>query len=255
MIRYADSAALFAAGLAPFPLDDPFVCRVLSLCRSYPPPFCSTDYWLIEDGKGVCGAVARHGSAFTAVLTERCDAQEVSAFLQMAGARSVLCDGEFALTGFSSATEGVVMQRTEPLSESRGEYTIRTPDLRAVHALLTQCQGEGFTPPAFEDFYVDVNHQLRHSTMRLCGIDTEGQLAAVAMIVAESETCAVLGAVACHPALRRRGYGAAAVSHLTNQLIAEGKTVTLHRALNANVAFYRSLGFSECGRWREYQYE
>ena len=136
--------------------------------------------------------------------------------------------------------------------EDEEEAKVITPDIKAAFDLIVSCEGEGFQPPEFDSFYVDVNHKLRHHTMRLCGIEDNGKLAALAMTVAESDTAAVLGAVACAPEYRRKRYGSAVVKHITNSLVAEGKRVYLHRAQNANVRFYQKLGFTECGQWREY---
>ena len=98
-----------------------------------------------------------------------------------------------------------------------------------------------------------MNHRLRHKTSRLVGIEKDGELATVVMTVAESERSAVLGAAACAPKFRRQGLGFAAVSMITNELLSEGRRVFLHRAEHANELFYQSLGFSECGAWREYR--
>ncbi len=129
------------------------------------------------------------------------------------------------------------------------------PDIRSAYELIVRCADANFVPPPFEDFYVDVNHKLRHNSMRLCGIEENNRLAAVAMTVAESCDGAVLGAVSCDPDFRRRGYGSSIVKHITNMLVEENKCVFLHRAKNANVSFYNNLGFKEAGKWREYYFE
>ena len=144
------------------------------------------------------------------------------------------------------------MKITHPI-DIEVEDRIIEPDIRSAYDLIVKCADENFTPPEFEDFYVDVNHKLRHNAIRLYGICDGETLAAIAMTVAESGDGAVLGAVACHPDYRRSGYGSKIVSSLTNTLIAEGKAVYLHRAQNANAAFYQKLGFDNCGSWREYR--
>ena len=58
------------------------------------------------------------------------------------------------------------------------------------------------------------------------------------MTVAESRQGAVIGAVACLPKFRNKGYGTYIVNHLTNILVKEGRSVFVHRAENANKAFY-----------------
>ena len=101
-------------------------------------------------------------------------------------------------------------------------------------------------------FYVDVNHKLRHNATRMYGVYDGTKLVAMAMTVAESSNGAVLGAVSCHPDYRKHGYGSTVVKYISNRLIAENKTVYLHRAKNANQSFYNNLGFEQCGSWQEY---
>ena len=109
--------------------------------------------------------------------------------------------------------------------------------------------------PIFDDFYVDVNHKLRHNATRMYGVYDGTKLVAMAMTVAESNNGAVLGAVSCHPDYRKHGYGSTVVKYISNRLIAENKTVYLHRAKNANQSFYNNLGFEQCGSWQEYYFE
>lgn len=231
---------------------DPFACRIISLYNSYNPSLAFVDYWLTADERGTAnGAIARNGSNFILFLTDKTDLEEVSSFMRVAGATGVLCGGDYTLDLFGASNiSGVVMKKEMPFEEE--EVQAVQPDIRAAYELIVRCADESFTPPPFEDFYVDVNHKLRHGAMRLYGISDGDTLAAVAMTVAESESGAVLGAVACDPAYRRHGFGSAIVKHITNRLVAENKTVFLHRAQNANAAFYSNLGFEECGTWREY---
>ena len=102
---------------------------------------------------------------------------------------------------------------------------------------------------------VDVNHKLRHNATRMYGVYDGTKLVAMAMTVAESGNGAVLGAVSCHPDYRKHGYGSTVVKYISNRLIAENKTVYLHRAKNANQSFYNNLGFEQCGSWQEYYFE
>ena len=219
MIRLSQNSDAFLSAVDEIGGNDPFACRVCALCRSYAPSLPFVDYWLTADEAGqVNGAIARNGASFLLYMTDKSELREVASFLHMAGAAQVLCNGRFLLEGFAREKTGPVMVTKQPA---------------AVTA--------------------DVSHRLRHGTLRLCGTNANGALASVAMTVAESEDCAVLGAVACHPDHRRRGLGTAAVSALVNRLVSEGKTVYLHRARGVSEAFYRRMGFAPCGTWREYE--
>ena len=253
MIRLSQNSDAFLSAVDEIGGNDPFACRVRALCRSYAPSLPFVDYWLTADEAGqVNGAIARNGASFLLYMTDRSELREVASFLHMAGAAQVLGNGRFVLEGFAREKTGAVMVTKQPAAVT-ADCPVIEPDIRAVHALLMTCADRDFCPPAFEDFYVDVSHRLRHGTLRLCGTNANGALASVAMTVAESEDCAVLGAVACHPDHRRRGLGTAAVSALVNRLVSEGKTVYLHRARGVSEAFYRRMGFAPCGTWREYE--
>lgn len=254
MIRSAHGISGYPARVRALADNDPFLCRILSLYSSYPPELAFVDYWLTADDSGKTnGAIARNGSNFILFLTGESDLQEISSFLRLSGAEGVLCDGRFTLDFSGKTADGAILKRSEPIPGKSGEPALCKPTIKAAYDLIVKCTDDSFTPPAYDDFYVDVNHKLRHGAMRLYGIEERGTLAAVAMTVAESGDGAVLGAVACDPAFRRKGFGSKIVRAVSNALIAEGKTVFLHRAKNANAAFYQKLGFSNCGTWREYK--
>lgn len=258
MIISANDTNDFVTIISSLSDNNPFACRIISLYNSYKPELAFVDYWLIlNDKSGKCsGAIARSGSSFILFLTDNSELDEVSSFMRIAGATSVLCDAEYNLElfGSTSSTGSVLMKNT--LSDTiANKNKFCLPDIKTVYELLIKCADDNFKPPAFEDFYVDVNHKLRHNAMRICGISDGENLAAVAMTVAESKNGAVLGAVACAPEYRKHGYGSSVVNYLSDMLISENKTVYLHRAENANINFYSSLGFIEVGKWKEYNFE
>lgn len=258
MIISANETSDFIQSVQRISDNDPFACRIISLYNSYSPDLAFVDYWMIADkDSGRCtGAVARSGTNFIMFITDDCDLSEVSSFMRVAGASSVLCSGKYQLDLFGSRhITGSVLARTKLFETENDKLTVVIPEIKSVYELIVKCADENFRPPAFEDFYVDVNHKLRHNTTRLYGISEDNTLVAVAMTVAESENGAVLGAVSCDPEYRKKGYGSSIVKYISNRLIEEDKTVFLHRAKNANVSFYNNLGFVESGTWREYYFE
>ena len=253
MINSATDADNFIKEVQAISADDPFACRIISLCRSYNPDLVFVDYWLVQDENGKnTGAIARNGSNFILLLTDDSDIEEVSSFMRVAGASAVICDGRYELDFTGGKTlEGKVLVRNTAF-EDEEELSFIEPDIKSAYELIQKSADENFVPPNFEDFYVDVNHKLRHNTSRLIGIEEDGSPAAVAMTIAESDHAAVLGAVSCDPEYRRRGFGSSLIKHITNILVSENKAVYLHRAENANAEFYKNLGFTEYGSWREY---
>lgn len=257
MIISADNIKNYTEMLLDVCGDDPFACRIISLYNSYNPELAFVDYWMIIDdvSKNCVGAIARSGTAFIIYLTREEDIDEVSSFMRVAGASSAICSGDFNLNVFDGkSVTGAVLVKDDSFKLIDNKLRIYTPDIKAVYELIVKCADENFKPPQFEDFYVDVNHKLRHGTMRICGISEDNRLAAVAMTVAESRNAAILGAVSCDPEYRKHGYGSSIVKYITNELLSENKKVYLHRAKNANVSFYNNLEFKDYGIWREYYF-
>lgn len=253
MINSANDADSFIKEVQAISAVDPFACRIISLCNSYKPDLVFVDYWLVQNDSGKnTGAIARNGSNFILFLTDDSDIEEISSFMRIAGASAVICDGKYQLDFSGGKTlEGKVLVKAEAFDDE-DDLSFIEPDIKSAYGLIQKSADENFVPPNFEDFYVDVNHKLRHNTSRLLGIEENGVPAAVAMTVAESDNAAVLGAVSCDPEYRRRGFGSSLIKHITNILVGEKKSVYLHRAENDNVEFYKNLGFTEYGSWREY---
>ena len=258
MIVSSNEAKDFVSSVLEISDNNPFACRIISLYNSYSPELAFVDYWMIadEDSEACVGAIARSGTDFIVFLTDDCNIEEVSSFMRVAGASSVICDGKYELDMYGSkSASGSVLQRKDGFELSECSLNVIEPEIKEAYELIVKCADENFKPPLFEDFYVDVNHKLRHNTMRMYGIKENDTLVAVAMTVAESGNGAVLGAVSCDPEYRKQGYGSNIVKYISNRLINENKTVYLHRAKNANVSFYNNLGFKETGKWREYYFE
>ena len=258
MIVSANESKDFISSITNISGNDPFACRIISLYNSYKPELAFVDYWMIIDensGKSR-GAIARSGTNFILFITDSGDIEEVSSFMRVAGASSAICSGEYKLNVFKSkCITGPVLIKDKPFELLDNSLNIIVPEIKSAYELIVKCADDNFIPPAFEDFYVDVNHKIRHNAMRMYGITESNSLAAVAMTVAESRNGAVLGAVACDPEYRKRGYGSSIVKYISNVLISENKTVFLHRAKNAKISFYNNLGFTESGTWCEYYFE
>lgn len=257
MIISANNSKNFISRVSAVSNNDPFACRIISLYNSYQPELVFVDYWLVidDDTDECCGAIARNGSTFLLFLADNRCVDEVSSFMRVAGATEILYDAVCPLEMFGgSVSTGYVLMRNNLYDTNDLNRNCIEPDIKDFYNLILSSADENFTPPCFEDFYVDVNHKLRHKAMRVVGITDNGRLAAAAMTVAESDTCAVIGAVACNPKFRNLGYGTAVVKYISNSLINENKTVYLHRAENSNESFYEKLGFVQTGKWKEYRF-
>lgn len=253
MIKIADKDLNPAPLLERLSREDPFGCRIYSLYKSYDYTLPFVDFW-VQGKENMCtGAIARLGTQFILRLTDASDLEEISSFLRVAGATSILCDNKYKLDVFSeNVKSGAVLKFFGSPYKIEESYNVVTPEIKETYELLRLCKEEGFEAPDFESFNLDVSHKLRHHTIRMIGIREDSVLQAVAMTVAETDTDAVLGAVASHPEYRNRGYGAYMVQVLTNALLAENKNIYLHRAMDKNVRFYSRLGYKVYGKWSEY---
>lgn len=207
MIVSANEASDFLKSITGLSDCDPFACRIISLYNSYKPELAFVDYWMTaDDVSGKCtGAIARNGSNFILFLTDNSDLDEISSFMRVAGATGAICNGKYDLKIFGGkCVTGSVLVRRKPFENLNDNLKIATPEIKDAYDLIVKCADENFTPPPFENFYVDINHKLRHNTMRMYGVFENESPVAVAMTVAESHNGAVLGLL-----LRRLSIGVA----------------------------------------------
>ena len=245
MIRYVTGETLPA--LLKFCRGDPFGCKIASLARAYGLETPFAGFWLQTEENTITAALSRLEDAAVLFAPGQADWEEWESFLSTLGVSAVQCRAELPLFADWERGQGIIMKLCAPLRAEREEE----PALADVYHLLASCDGPGFHPPPFDQFYVDMSHRVRHKTARVRGVWEGETLVACAMTVAETEADALLGAVAAHPAKRRSGYGGRAVRALCAELLQENKEIFLFRSETENQAFYERLGFSFCGRWSE----
>lgn len=284
MILYVENEKSIFDFLDSYILTDSFACRIYSMCKSYKPSLQFVDYWLVKDDEtqNFTGAILRCGYDFTLFLTSQTDLTEVSDFVKMTGAISVLCDGKYNLKLENYiATCGSILYRNsflENKTEGNFNFSFTEPNIKSAYEILKSAESQSFMPPKFEDFYIDVNHKLRHKIIRLNGVaqienfekensenkNSENKnsekenfekenLVGIAMTIAETEKSAIIGAVATSPKFRKKGIGFFAVNTMVNQLVCENKNVFVYRAKDENIHFYDTLNFKQIGLWNEYK--
>ena len=120
---------------------------------------------------------------------------------------------------------------------------------REMYPLLIAAFGE--RAPAFEGWYLDVSHRLRHGGCRLWGVRCDGVPVAGAMTVAEASGGAVIGGLATVPDYRNRGYAGACVAALCEALLSERKTVLTAPDTPSLEQWYIQRGFVPAGTYGE----
>ena len=255
MIKIASGDFNISSLLKALTKGNPFGTRIYSLynCYDYNLPF--VDFWIQEKDNICVSAIGRMGTQFIVQLSDLSDLEEISSFLRVAGATTVLSDNKYKLELFTDKTAtGAVLKFFGNPYEIKEEYKLYTPTIKEAYDLLVLCKEEGFEAPDFDSFNLDISHKLRHKAIRMIGYKQNGELKSVAMTVAETETDAVLGAIASHPDYRNKGYGSLMVKVLTNELLRENKNVYLHRSIDKNISFYSNLGYKVQGKWCEFYF-
>lgn len=228
--------------------------RILSQYQAYGCHRPFLRFWACGDG-GILSLM--DGMAVVALpenKEHKKSAAETALFLQMhPDVVSVRADGETAaiiaeVWGTGRQT-GVVMTPEDPAAwrNLSTEQSVYTPPLPDLYELLTAVFG--YALPAFDAWYADVHHRLRHGCCRIKAVEREGRPVSAAMTVAECADAAIIGAVATSPHHRGKGYAAACVAALTSELIREGKRVLLSPKNAYARQLYEAWGFTVCGSW------
>ena len=230
MIRFAESVE----ALAPHCASSPFGCQILSAANAYGFKRPFAQFW--ADGGAAYGML--DGVMRIAGCME--DVEEARSFLRAVGATSVVCDLANAdRLGLQLEARGAVLQKT-----LCGEKTAAAGDvsLRKLYAVLAENGMAG----AFEPFYLDLSHRVRHGTARCAALYEAGEMAAVAAAMFGGDA-ALITAVAVRPTLHRRGLGKRVMAEMEARLGA--CTAYVLRAEHENERFYASLGYTPCGAW------
>ena len=251
MIRIVDSKNPFLREISVLSKNNPYGCRIISLYNTYNYNLPFVDFWVqfVED-KPV-SLISRLESAFILRLSEESDMEEISSFVRVSGAQSVICDASFELNCDLSKKAGPILC-SDKLFDISKSFEVYTPDTKEVYSVICKSASENFAVPSYESFMLDVNHKLNQRSIRMYAVK-EDKPAACIMTLAECKDSAVLGALATDPDYRNKGYGAFLIKHINNVLVSEGKRVYLHRAPSENISFYNKLGFEEYGIWAEYR--
>jgi GNAT superfamily N-acetyltransferase len=209
------------------------------------------EYWVQFIDNEPVSVIARLESTFILRLTNKSDIEEISSFIRVSGAETILCDGAYSLDLNCKSNQGYILVKREkfPLEDN---FTIIKPTVKELYSIISQCNSDNFNVPEYENFALDVSHKLLKESIRIFGIKAQDELVSCIMTLAESDDSAVFGALATLPTARNCGYGTYLVKYLTNILLDENKAVYLHRAENENIEFYNNLGFEVYGTWKEY---
>ncbi|MBQ7218303.1 MAG: GNAT family N-acetyltransferase [Ruminococcus sp.] len=232
-------------------ISDPFFTRILSLYESYGEGYDFVAFWVQENDGEITAAISRFEDKFSLYLTGLSDLDEVAAFIRFQGAGSCLYNAAFSLDfpDDFKVIGGQVLQYSG--DDYISEKEICEPDFKALYTLLESCASPIFIVPPYLQFLSDLTHRNNREKLHLIATEADGVLSSSVMTVSETAHAAILGAVATHPAYRRRGLSRQLVRTLATRLRREGRAVYVLSASEANTRFYQNSGFTVIADFKE----
>lgn len=222
-----------------------YSCRIMCLADSYGLNFDFVDFWLQYDENGsIVSAISRLDGAYTVQTTDKSNIAEIKEFLEVIGFSSVLSQENIFPDKITDT--GVIMSlKSLNKTCNSNEKIIVNPDLNSVYRLLKKCSSKKFTVPDYEDFILDMSHKVRHNMALCVAVQNGDDFVSAAMTVSQSESTAIIGAVATDKDFRRCGYGTLCVVSLAEML--GNRKIFIMRDRNENEKFYKSIGFENAG--------
>lgn len=122
------------------------------------------------------------------------------------------------------------------------------PRLRDVYEVLQSVNGEGFDIGAFDPWYVDLSHRIRHGCAQALLLREGKDPACCCLITALSPFAGLIGGVATKPCYRKNGHASALVVFAARQLLSSRRLPVLE-CTDELMGFYLRLGFALRGRF------
>ena len=217
-----------------------YACKIACLLESYGLQYDFAEFWIQYENDMPVTAISKFYGDMTVYATDKTDFDELKEFFMITGFSSVLCEKEI----FPDSYSGIVMEKISENADVKAEVN---PNLSEVYRLLESCKSDNFEVPSYKDFILDMSHKIRHETALCVGVREGEKLVATAMTVAQSETCAIIGAVATDKNYRKWGYGSQCVKALCHLL--NGRKIFIMRDESENECFYKSMGFENKGKF------
>lgn len=119
-------------------------------------------------------------------------------------------------------------------------FAVTEPSPRYIYPLLSHVFGD--TMPAFDGWYVDVSHRVRHENCTIAAVERDDTVVSTAMTVAQTPYAVVIGAVATAPTARKQGLAAGCIGYLAHKHI--DKTIMISPKNPYAEQLYETLGFA-----------
>ena len=224
----------------------PFGCKIAGVALAYGFDKRFSMFWMDSEHEAVYSLV---DGVMMITGTVR-DAREALSFIRFSGAEEISCAlRNLEILGLNADESGEIL-RKKTVGEIEGFNTAQDVPIREIYALLEETglvENGGEEDEAFEAFYLDLSHRVRHGIACVVTKRVEDVLAGCAVVSSVTGGTAILSAVAVREPFRRRGMGTQLVERVEE--ILPGRTLYVYKETAKNNEFYRSLGFSKADTW------
>lgn len=230
---------------------DVFGTRILAYFNTYSWEYDFIRFWVQINDDGDCvGAISLIDGSMTLTCKDEADFEELSAFIKMMGYSSLQCDLQvMKKLGFREKIRGYVV-RYENITDRekyKGITLCENVDYKDVYALIKAADLIGVGE--FLPWLSDVTMRVKKGTAKAALAIENGEPAACAMKLFETDDAVLLGAVATDPSHRGKGLGGGLVTLLGNDSLKDNKRTELLCKEDSIVDFYRSIGFTVVSQW------
>lgn len=228
MIKQVDITESFNA-------DNLFLIKIKanSLCyKDY--EFCKT--FFEEQNGEICAYINILGESATIFSKENADENEIKAFLLFNNIKNVFCN-----RGFSLKSQGVILKHNLKNTvginfNNQNKFNIKKaffPDFKSAFLILK----DEFFMPDYNDFVSDLSFRIKNNSARF--FQAEG---AVAFTLWETDSQAVISAIAVEKSKRKNGLGTKLLQSIVNDILKENKEIYVY-CEEKNKDFYIQNGF------------
>lgn len=235
----------------PFPAS-PMTIEIEALIKTYGFNTSFAMFWIQEFNGKITAAVSKVDSHVTVAAEKDFNSQELNEFLKVIGFSSLLGE-KWVLEdlGFKISEKGIIMKYSPlAMTDENNEPMAFAcePPYRKIYNLLKEPDAFGESIPAYEDWLCDLSARVRNNCARVLFREKEDKCISCGMFTFESDSGAVIGAVATHKDFRSKGYASDIVKELCTAAKAENKDVFL-MCRDDKVSFYKKLEFEITGEF------
>jgi len=229
---------------------DVFGTRISAYYSTYGTEFAFALFYLQEIDQDVTAAISKIDGSVTLCCKENADFEELAEFLSVIGFESLMCSAETCgnLMLKPKKTGSVVeFKGSKKTSEKCSKILTSGFELTDIYDILKRSDFDGLSERL--PWLSDVSYRMKMSTASAKVAEAEGKAVACAMVLFETGSAALIGAVATLPEFRGRGFAGELVTSLAAEMTPKNKRTELLCAEGSIIDFYNKIGFEKTGEW------